>query len=117
MHGRSSVLGVAVEASGLISQVLAPKIKIRMIPPPGEEDGPGAAAAGPESAAARGRGRPGVHDQEELTPDLVQFLLTHAELKAVAKVAKVTFEIDLCQKSLPNPNLLQQNGRRHSDKR
>ncbi len=62
-----------------------------MLPPPEAEDAPGDVAAdgaaGP--ATARGRGRAAVQEQEELTPDLVQFLLSHPELKAVAKVAKV----------------------------
>lgn len=62
-----------------------------MIPPPEADDacGGGAADRGSEPATARGRGRPAAQDLEELTPALVQFLLAHPELKAVAKVTQV----------------------------
>ncbi|BDA41437.1 probable chromatin assembly factor 1 subunit FSM at N-terminal half [Coccomyxa sp. Obi] len=74
--------------------VLTTRVKIRMIPPPEADDawGGGAADRGAEPATARGRGRPAAQDQEDLTSALVQFLLAHPELKAVAKVTQAFTE-------------------------
>ena len=63
-------------------QVLAPHIKITMIPAPAAEAEQGAAAA-----TTRPRARP---DQEELVPDLEAFLKAHPEIKSQVKMAKVT---------------------------
>ena len=62
-------------------QVLAPHIKITMIPAPAPEAEQGAAAA-----TARPRARP---DQEELVPHLEAFLKAHPEIKSQVKMAKV----------------------------
>ena len=65
-------------------QVLAPHIKITMIPAPAPEAEQGAAAA-----TARPRARP---DQEELVPHLEAFLKAHPEIKSQVKMAKVNGE-------------------------
>ena len=62
-------------------QVLAPHIKITMIPAPAPEAEQGAAAT-----TARPRARP---DQEELVPYLETFLKAHPEIKSQGKMAKV----------------------------
>jgi hypothetical protein len=74
----------------LCEQVLAPKIKVTMLPPP-EERGQDFQRDGSTEplAAGRGRGRAPVQGQDELVPDLISFLQTHPEIKAVVKVAKV----------------------------
>ena len=63
-------------------QVLAPHIKITMIPAPAPEAEQGAAAA-----TARPRARP---DQEDLVPHLEAFLKEHPEIRSQVKMAKVT---------------------------
>ena len=76
-------------------QVLAPHIKITMIPAPAPEAEQGAAAA-----TARPRARP---DQEELVPHLEAFLKAHPEIKSQVKMAKVTIcaEVLMLATSMP----------------
>ena len=62
-------------------QVLAPHIKITMIPPPATKAEQASAAAVPKV-----RERP---DQDELVPNLEAFLKTHPEIKSIIKMAAV----------------------------
>ena len=62
-------------------QVLAPHIKITMIPPPATKAEQAGAAAVPKV-----RERP---DQDELVPDLEAFLKMHPEIKSIIKMAAV----------------------------
>jgi hypothetical protein len=92
-----------VTTSSRAVQVLAPSIKIRMLPPPGEEQEVAAAAgAGADrgggstpgggaggAGSARKVGRPKVAGQDAILPDLVRWLQAHGDVKAVGKVEKV----------------------------
>lgn len=74
----------------LSDQVLAPKIRITMIPAPDEagEDAARDGGVGGSDPAANRAARIKT-EQEALTPDLIAFLHAHPEIKAVAKVAQV----------------------------
>ena len=62
-------------------QVLAPHIKITMIPPPGADAEQAGAAAAPKATRRKA-------DQEELVPDLEAFLKANP-IKSIKKVAEV----------------------------